>query len=822
MLYERQKVTVKPEGPVTAKLALLGEAPGHWEIIEGRPFVGPAGSLLGQLLASARIIRSDCYITNVVKEQPPTTKKKTNDISPFIDFRTSGVFESDEYKQYVAELKAELEATSANVIVAFGNVPLYTLTGITPPTISKRRGSVYPSTLLPGRKVVATIHPAACLHAGPQSGGNFLYRYYILHDLRRAYKESQTKEIIYEDIKTLTKPSLSEIVQFLDTIKEAAHEVAFDIEVVNLEVSCISFCIQVDSEFISMSIPFVSHGEEYLSIEDEAFVWNKIGAILEDGSIKKIGQNLVFDTQFIFRKYGIVTKNMDDTMIAHGVLIPDFPKGLDFIASTYTNVPYYKDEGKKYWKIGGDETKFWEYNCKDSAVCSIAMPKLLNDIKIKGNTETYERQKSLIEVLVYMSEHGIRMDVDGLRAESATTGKRIDELFDILNRMAGREINWDASKQVMEYLYDEKQYKEYKNRKTGKRTSDEVALKRLARTGCPEASILLEIRKLGKLKGTYLDVALDEDNRLRCSYNPVGAADSGRLSSSKTIWETGMNMQNDPPAFKKYMLFDEGYIGYQIDLGQAENRLVAYIAPEIKMIQAFEEKRDVHKLTAGLQLGKDPDAISDEPGSCPYCEHPNLCGHTERSWGKQSNHAFNYGRGSASVALKLDIKDELAKRIRDSYHAAYPGVRVMWNWIQEELKRNRTLVNLMGRKRTFMAEWGDELFREAYAFIPSSTVADIIDERGLLYIYNNQDMFAEVELLNQIHDAIYFQIPKSCGTDRHLEIVRNICKSLETPLVHKGRTFVIPADVSVSTTNMKDMKKMKTMEKLEEYLRSEI
>jgi hypothetical protein len=142
----------------------------------------------------------------------------------------------------------------------------------------------------------------------------------------------------------------------------------------------------------------------------------------------------------------------------------------------------------------------------------------------------------------------------------------------------------------------------------------------------------------------------------------------------------------------------------------------------------------------------------------------------------------------------------------------------MWSWIQEELQRSRTLVNLFGRKRLFMAQWGDELFREAYAFIPSSTVADKIDEQGLQYIYYNQDQFKHVELLNQIHDSIVFQIPISAGVDYHIAAIEKIKVSLETQLVWKGKSFPTPVGISVGTTNMYDMKKIKSITQLRKYL----
>ena len=102
---------------------------------------------------------------------------------------------------------------------------------------------------------------------------------------------------------------------------------------------------------------------------------------------------------------------------------------------------------------------------------------------------------------------------------------------------------------------------------------------------------------------------------MRCAFNPVGTK-SGRLSSSKTIFGTGTNLQNQPAEMKGYMMADDGFVLYNMDLSQAENRVVAYIAPEPSMIQAFENGTDIHSQTAGLIFRKPVDEISDEPGSC--------------------------------------------------------------------------------------------------------------------------------------------------------------------------------------------------------------
>ena len=97
------------------------------------------------------------------------------------------------------------------------------------------------------------------------------------------------------------------------------------------------------------------------------------------------------------------------------------------------------------------------------------------------------------------------------------------------------------------------------------------------------------------MKSHFIDVTLDTDKRLRCSFNPVGT-ESGRLSSSETIFGTGTNMQNLPMEFRQYLIADDDCMLFNIDLSQAENRIVAYISPEPNMINAFETNIDLHRL----------------------------------------------------------------------------------------------------------------------------------------------------------------------------------------------------------------------------------
>lgn len=528
---------IKPEGDPRSKIAIIGEAGGREEGATGRPFVGASGQLQDGVLASAGYLRSRVYLDNVVPIQPAG-----NNITPYIDVSGRNPTVSAEGKAYIDQLRERLLKIEANIIVAVGATSMFALTGYHD-KITKRRGSIYPCTLVPGKKVLVTVHPAAVLREY-----NLLYPY--MHDMKRAVDESAFPQLIYPERSIKTSPTYAEAITYLDEI--VSGQIGFDIEVVNNEVSCLAVA---KSPSDVMSIAFYKGGQNFFSLDEEALIWQKIALIMIDDRITKVLQNAFFDLSFIFSKYGIIANNIEDTMVAQAIVAPNLPKGLDFITSIYTKEPYYKDEGKKYFKLFTDEDSFWRYNAKDAAVTIEAFPLILNDVVKLGSESTYRRHIRMIPPLIFMSQHGIRMDVDGLRKKSQDAEKQLAELQAELDLLTKDPINIASPKQVQTYFYVTKGAKPYVSRTTGAVTSDDEALTRLAIKGFKEAEIILKMRKLAKAKGTYYDIKL-VNGRLKCSYNPVGAADTGRLSSGKTIFDEGGNMQNQPEDMKEMMIAD--------------------------------------------------------------------------------------------------------------------------------------------------------------------------------------------------------------------------------------------------------------------------
>lgn len=311
-------------GPKNARIVIVGEAPGSHEDIQLKPFVGPAGSVLEQCLHAAGLIRSEVYLTNVVKVRP-----KNNDITPFFDSR-KGTF-TVAGMDWVYKLREELDSLQPNVVVACGATALAALTGQR--HILKYRGYFMPSVELnPVRKVVACIHPSAALR------GMYLYRHLIALDLKKAKAESTFPELKRPERQLVYDfGSVGEVMEWLDYYAEQ-RRVCFDIEVLNYELACISFS---SDPSVAISVPLTRRWNE----RDELTIWRGLQRVLGNPDSVKVGQNLIFDIHFLLTRCGIQVKGpLEDTMIAHSVMYPELKKGLEFLVSVYCGTQqYYKD-----------------------------------------------------------------------------------------------------------------------------------------------------------------------------------------------------------------------------------------------------------------------------------------------------------------------------------------------------------------------------------------------------------------------------------------------------------------------------------------------
>ena len=692
-----RRTYVSPSGNPKAKIAIVGEQPGTEELRANppKPFVGPAGRALDECLTMTKILRRDTYTTNVIKDLDAPLNHYI-----YIDTRNAWTI-YPEGREYIEELREEIKEINPSVVVALGNIALLALTSRV--GITKWRGSVLESTLVPGIKVVPTFHPATFI--APKF--NYLNKPLICEDLLRAKAESEYREIRRQPRYIWVKPSFIESISALENCYNVGLEgrkISIDIEVINGEVDCISLGWNSTN---SISIPFNCQHGDYFTIDQEIEVMKWVARILSCENIENVGASFIFDTQFLLRKYGIIPNGkLHCTQIAQKISYPDFRAGLDFVTTMHTDIPYYKADGKQWMKMGaGSWEDWWNYNGMDSIVPIEAIEKQLADLEKQGNTETYERQRKLIKPLIYMGERGIKVSVQDMMDYGAEQQEELDILAKDLNKVVGHDINYNSPKQLADYFYKDCGIKAYKKRNAKGDyviTTDVDALKRIFRLkgkGSEAARIMLDIRGLSKRISTYLNIGkVDEDGRYRSSYKPVGA-ETGRLSSGETIFGTGGNQQNWPHDLLRFFVFDKGYIGYSFDLSQIENRIVAYTGGVIPQIEAFESGIDLHILTASIIFGKPYDQISSEDGSSSLGDGRQ----SERYWGKKGNHAINYGVSYKRFALVNEMSEGDAKYVLETVHRGYPQIKEGYQvMIKNQLIASRTITNLFGRTRLFL------------------------------------------------------------------------------------------------------------------------
>lgn len=259
----------------------------------------------------------------------------------------------------------------------------------------------------------------------------------------------------------------------------------------------------------------------------------------------------------------------------------------------------------------------------------------------------------------------------------------------------------------------------------------------------------------------------------------------------------------------------EGKLLVAADLSQAESWVVAYKAREMNMQYSLNYS-DIHTDSAAALFNPDIFCQHD------WLKHPDdnreclKCGtivsKTGRYIGKRYNHASAY-RMKPPRAAQVINKDsdkppyvtvtmEESKTFSKNWHTRY-NLKIWWAEIEEQLNRNRTLVTTYGRSRTFFAQWGDELFKEATAFEPQSTVADHFNgmvhpelgvEGGLIQIYKKLiKPYPDRRIINQSHDSFMAEVPKQDASDLALEAKAMLLR----PMVIHGVEFTIPVDAEI-------------------------
>jgi uracil-DNA glycosylase family 4 len=822
---------VPGQGNANAAIMFIGEAPGADEDQSGIPFTGPSGNILWEICRELGLYRGDVYTTNVVKYRPPQ-----NDLSRLHEIEV-------DFEEQTSQLWDEIKAINPNIIVTLGKTSTKVVTG--KDGILKWRGSCIKACAF-DYKVIPTIHPAALLHAERWSKEEevkgalkYSYRHIIKLDIAKAIKESETR--LYqppERIVEIARDSVS-LQRFLDTYKDK------DIVSVDIEVEkAIPFCVGLAfNEWHAISVPLldiwsVFKGEEGIADHQIAEMWIQLAELLDSG-IKVIGQNFKFDQGQLLQCCGMRIKNFHcDTSLLSACIHPEFPKALDFNTSIYTNVPYYKEEGKSFnWKKSPIK-QILHYNGLDACVTFevyIEMMKEAREMKIPGfldwaDSFCLDYQRQLHHFYFDMERVGFKTDADRQKQLVAINDIEIKKLQIELNELCGFELNVQSPKQVSMLLYDEMKLPWRKGASEDVLVALQANTKKISEKHKRIIELILSLRRYKLTATKYFGAKVDYDGRMKTIYTIAGT-ETGR-SSTKILkppvrpikmgipFQTITKHGDIGVEIREMFVADEGYVIVETDMSQAEARIVALLANDTKLLSLFAAKADIHTLTTSWIFGIERQLVTKEL----------------RFIGKTTRHAGNYGMKKRRLAeivntdskkFKIDIQsfsEWRAGLVLDKFHAYSPNIRsVFHQGVIEALQNNkRTLVNPYGRQRQFFDRWGEDLFKEAFCQIPQSTVPDHVRHAGI----GAKKIFAkehiDARFILEGHDSL-IGLVRETDVDSYVEIMH---QQIEVPIdfsrcTMKRGSLVIPAESKVgynyrdaSESNPDGLRDYKVVEKV--------
>lgn len=256
----------------------------------------------------------------------------------------------------------------------------------------------------------------------------------------------------------------------------------------------------------------------------------------------------------------------------------------------------------------------------------------------------------------------------------------------------------------------------------------------------------------------------------------------------------------------------------EFDKAGAEWVIVAYLSGDARMLEVVQSGKSPHVATGHLITGVPEELILKESGIVKVNTDPTLIYELRsehcpelldgewkflprsmsiRQCGKKANHALDYGMRYRRAALEWEIEEREAKIICDLYPEAYPGIPLWWEGIRRQIKKDRTLVSLLGRKIELLDEWGDELFNAAYSFNPQSTVGDMVNDALIKFEADLEPFMYKADCLTQTHDSATMQYPENDWIDMAKYAIRFGLDYMSPELEALGRKFQVGTDMKI-------------------------
>ncbi len=533
----------------------------------------------------------------------------------------------------------------------------------------------------------------------------------------------------------------------------------FDTETTSLE--------EMDAEVLGLAISYENNKAYYVNMpndfEDTKAILGEFKHLFADATIEKIAQNLKYDLKVLL-KYDIqIAGPQFDTMLAHYLANPDGRHSMDILSEKYLN---YKPVSitELIGKNGKGQLNFrdvplekaTEYAAEDADVTFQLKDILQKELLDKQVAHLMQRlEMPLVPVLADMEMEGIRVDADFLNIYSDELKIMSNDLEKIIYEKSGCNFNIASPKQMGEVLFDVMKIDpKAKKTATGQYKTDEATLNKLAAEH-EIVSKIVDYRKVNKLRSTYVDalpkLIHPKTGRVHTSYAQAVAA-TGRLSS------TNPNLQNIPirtdlgkEIRKAFVPRDENHTLLAVDYSQIELRIVASVAEDAGMMEAFHAGIDIHTATAAKVFGVDIADVTKE----------------QRYKAKSVNFGLIYGQGAFGLSQNLGIKRGEAAELIEAYFAQFGGVKKYMDDSIKFCRENGFVKTIMGRKR-FIPDINSSnqtvvgfAERNAINAPIQGSAADMIKLAMINIHARLAKMKVGTKMLLQVHDELLFDVPKT-------------------------------------------------------------
>ena len=529
---------------------------------------------------------------------------------------------------------------------------------------------------------------------------------------------------------------------------------------------------------------------------EKDLVLKKLKPLLEDPSIKKIGQNIKFDF-IVFFKHGINMTSMEDTMLMSYVL--DAGKNrhnMDTLSEIHLNhkTISFKDlvgTGKKEINFSEvDVEKAKDYAAEDADITFRLYKKFQKSLKDEKMINIYEIfEKPLLKILAFMEIEGVKIDNKFLKSLSTKFEKKIVKIQNEVFKISKKEFNIASPKQLGEILYNDLKIADLKKTKKGSFATSASVLEDLAFKGHKFPQLVLDWRQVSKLKNTYSDSLPEHINpntqRVHTSFL-LAATTTGRLASSDPNLQNIPIKSEDGKDIRKAFIAKKDHVLISADYNQIEMRILADLADVKGLKKAFKNNEDIHSLTASQIFNVDIKKVNQD----------------QRRKAKAINFGIIYGISQYGLAKQINVTNHEAEEFLNAYFLKFPEIKIYMDRTIKFCRKSGFVNNIFGRRSHFInindKNYNIRNFQERAAInAPIQGSAAEIMRLAMIRLDKklSDQKNQNTKMLLQIHDELIFETPK----EEAKRISKIIIDEMSSVVKSEQHSFSIPLTVDLNT-----------------------